>query len=65
MDLLVMEAANLHQEQRRKEKKKKGKRKERNKNEGFFQLYGEKERRDLAETDDFVVFPCSVCIVVS
>lgn len=42
MDLLVMEAANLHQEQRRKEKKKKEKEKRETKTRAFFSYMGKK-----------------------
>lgn len=43
MDLLVMEAANLHQEQRRKEKKKKKEKEKREtKTRAFFSYMGKK-----------------------
>ena len=67
MDSLVMEATNLHQELRMKEKKNQREKKEGKKRGLFTVIYGKqkRERRDLAEMDDFVGFPCSIWIVVS
>ena len=45
MDLLVMEAANLHQEQRRKEKKKRKKKREKQKRGLFSVIWGKRAKR--------------------